>query len=105
MKKLILIGSVVLVLLFSWFVVYTTRVVTMPSEEIEFKTLKKKLSDTEIEFYNRSGTFEKQISPAEEGYRNYLMNEVKITRKRNGFGWETKTDTLKTYVSKDKCGC
>jgi hypothetical protein len=105
MKKLILIGSFVLVLLFSLFITYTIRVVTLPNEEIEFKTIKKKLSDTEVEMYNRSGQFEKQILPAEEGYRNYLINEIKITRKKNGFGWKTKTDTLKTYVIKDECGC
>jgi hypothetical protein len=90
MKKLILIGSFVLVLLFSLFITYTIRVVTLPNEEIEFKTIKKKLSDTEVEMYNRSGQFEKQILPAEEGYRNYLINEIKITRKKMGSGGRLK---------------
>jgi hypothetical protein len=77
----------------------------MPKEEVEYKTQKYKLSDTEVEMINRKGQFERQILPAEDGYRNYLIHELKITRKRNGFGWTTKVDTLKSYVIKDECGC
>jgi hypothetical protein len=105
MKKYIIPIFFVSVLVFSVIISYGYRVITMPKEEIEYKTQKNKLSDTEVEMINRGGEFEKQILPAEDGYRNYLIYELKITRKRNGFGWTTKVDTLKSYIRKDECGC
>ncbi len=104
MKKFIITSFFVLVFLLTFGIVYSYRVVTMPKEEVSFETYKDKLSDTEIEGYNKKKTFQTPITP-EEGYRNIRYDEVKITRKRTEFGWDTKIDTLKTYVLKEKCGC
>jgi hypothetical protein len=104
MKKYIIASFFVLVFLLTFGIVYSYRVVTMPEEEISFETYKDRLSDTEIEEYNRKKTFQTPITP-QEGYWNIRHDEVKITRKRTEYGWETKIDTLKSYILKEKCGC
>jgi len=104
MKKYIVPSFFLLMFSLAIGLVYSFRVITMPKEEVSFETYKSKLSDTEIEEYNKKKTFQTPITP-EEGYWNIRHDEVKITRKRTDFGWETKVDTLKTYVLKEKCGC
>lgn len=104
MKKYIIASFFVLVFLLTFGIVYSYRVVTMPKEEITFETYKDRLSDTEIEEYNRKKILQTPITP-QEGYWDIRHDEVKITRKRTEYGWETKIDTLKSYIVKEKCGC
>lgn len=105
MKKYIIPSFFVLIFLLTFGAVYSYRVITIPEEEVSFETYRDKLSDTEVEEYNKKKTFQTPLVP-EEGHVHVRHDEVKIIRKRTDFGWETKIDTLKTYVLKEKgCGC
>ncbi len=105
MKKYIIPGFFILMLGLTLTVIYSFRVVTMPEQEVEFRKDRDKLSDTEVSELNKGKRFEKVIPFAQDGKSNYLYNELKITRTKNGFGWETKIDTLKTYIIEEDCGC
>lgn len=104
MKKIIILGFFVLMFLSTYAVVYIATYFKMGNMEVSYETVTDKLTQTETEEYNRSNFFQKQL-PIREGFRNVRVDEIKITRTKKGFGWETKVDTLKSYAIEEECGC
>jgi hypothetical protein len=72
--------------------------------EVNYRTLEKELSDTEVEHYNNTILTNKKLK-FEEGYQNVRYDKVKETRTKKLFGWETKIDTLESYVKLENCNC
>jgi hypothetical protein len=104
MKKFIITSFFILMIGLSAGVLYAFRLATMPKEEISFEVFEDKISDTEVEDYNKRKVFQQTLVP-KDGYRYVRYDEVKITRTKTDLGWETKIDTLKTYAGEEKCGC
>ena len=104
MKKIIILGFFVLMLLSTYAMVYVTTYFKMGNMEVSYETVTDKLTQTETEEYNRTNFFQKQL-PIKKGYRNVRVDEVKITRTKKGLDWETKVDTLKTYAIEEECEC
>ncbi len=104
MKKYIIPSFFALVILVTLALFYSFRIISMPKEEVTYEKYRDKLSDTEVDLYNKKKTFQTPLGH-KEGFKNVRYDEVKITRKRTDFGWETKVDTLKTYVLSEECGC
>lgn len=95
MKKVIIFGFFMLMIVSTYALVYVTTYIKMNDSEVSFEVRQQPLSDTDVDYVNTHNMFEKALNPREENIR---VDEVKITRTKKGFSWETKIDTLKTYV-------
>lgn len=65
--------------------------------DVNYRTISEDLDDNQIEYYNRKKTFEKPIEFPNND-KNILCSDVREIRTKGIFGWETHTDTLKTYI-------
>lgn len=91
MKKLIIVGYVCLMLSVTMVAVRAATVLTMDKVSLKYRTVDHSLSDAEVE------TAGLTREPDAE-YTHSL--DLRETRTRNGFGWDTKIDTLKsTYYT------
>ena len=104
MKKLLITGYFIGMLLLTFLVAKAVGTYKNGDTEIKYRKLSKDISDIEMEEYNRRGTFEKQMEH-KGGFEFVRYDEVKETRTKKMFGWETKIDTIKTYVLQESCGC
>jgi hypothetical protein len=104
MKKLLVPGFFILSILLTAFVTTAVATVKLEDGEVEFETLNHTLSDTEIDEANTKKLYTRKIE-IKRDYRNVRKDEVKITKHKKFIGWETKVDTLKTYVEQEYCGC
>lgn len=66
--------------------------------DVNYRTISEDLDDNQIDYYNRKRTFEKPIEFSNRN-RNVLCFDVREIRTKGIFGWETYTDTLKTYIN------
>lgn len=104
MKKFLIISFFVLSLVVSVFGMRTVASFRMKDSEVNYRKLSRTLTDTEVEDYNKRKMFERPLE-IKDGYNNVRYDEVRETRVKTLFGWETKVDTIKTYVSLEDCGC
>lgn len=104
MKKLIISGYFVGMFLLTFLVAKAVGTYKSGDVEIRYRKLSKDVSDVEMEDYNRRKLFEKEMV-YKHGFEFVRYDEVKETRIKKGFGWETKIDTLKTYILQEDCGC
>lgn len=104
MKKLLVFSFFGLCLCLTVFGMKTGAYLSMNNTEVNYRTLEETLDDTQVEEYNKLKSFEKPLE-IREGYSNVLYNEIKETRTKTLFGWDTKVDTLKTYVKLESCNC
>ena len=104
MKKILVPGFFILSILLTAFVTTAVATVKLEDGEVEFATLSHTLSDTEINEANTKKLYTGKIE-LKEDYENVRKDEVKITKHKKIIGWESKVDTLKTYVTQEFCGC
>jgi hypothetical protein len=104
MKKLLVPGFFILSILLTAFVTTAVATIKLEDGEVEFTTLSHTLSDTEINEANTKKLYTKNIELRKD-YKNVRKDDVKITRYKKILGWETKVDTLKSYVEQEYCGC
>lgn len=104
MKRAIILGFFVLMVLSTFATIYVTTYFKMGNMEVSYETVTDRLTQTETEEYNKTNFFQTKL-PIKKGYRNVRVDEVKITRTKKGLGWETKVDTLKTYSIEEECDC
>jgi hypothetical protein len=104
MKKLLITGYFVVTLLLTFLVAKAVGTYKNGNVEIKYRKLSQDISDVEMEDYNRRGVFEKQMEH-KEGFEFVRYDEVKETRTKKMFGWETKVDTIKSYILQEECGC
>lgn len=76
--------------------VYVTTYYKMGDMEVSYETKKKELTQTEVEQYNLKEFFKTPLQ-IKEGETNVRVDEIKITRTKKFFDWDTKVDTIKTY--------
>lgn len=85
MKKLLLFGFFSLILVFTYFIVKTTLIFKIGEKDVAIVTQTHHHSDKEV--------IEKGFNiNSEKAY--FTDYETVQTRTRNGFGWETKIDTV-----------
>lgn len=65
--------------------------------DVNYRTISEDLDDNQIDYYNRKRVFKNPIEFSNEN-RNILCSDVREIRTKGIFGWETQTDTLKTYI-------
>jgi hypothetical protein len=104
MKKILVPGFFILSILLTAFVTTAVATIKLEDGEVEFTTLSHTLSDTEVNEANTKDLYTTKLN-VKMDYRNVRKDEVKITKHKNFIGWETKVDTLKTYVTEEYCGC
>jgi hypothetical protein len=104
MKKLLVPGFFILSILLTAFVTTAVATIKLEDGEVEFTTLSHTLSDTEVNEANTKDLYTTKLN-VRSGYRNVRNDDVKITRYKKILGWETKVDTLKSYVTEEYCGC
>lgn len=97
MKKILVPAFFVLSLLLTIFVTTSVIALTIKDGEVEFKTLRHRLSDTEVNYANVNKLYTSKLE-IKEDYTNIRYDEVKITRNKIGLSWVEKVDTLKSYV-------
>lgn len=104
MKNFLILSFFALFITLSVFAMKAGAMFRLEGTEVNYRTLTHTISDTEVENYNKQKYF---TSPLEirEGFKNIRYDEIKETRTRTLTGWETKVDTVKTYVKLEACGC
>ena len=104
MKKLIIIGFFLFMIILTFVVVHATASILMTKTEINYRKLTHTLSETEVDNYNKLKILQKPLI-IKEGYNLIRYDEIKETRTRKILGWSTKVDTLVSYVNQEDCGC
>jgi hypothetical protein len=104
MKKLLVPGFFILSILLTAFITTAVATIKLEDNEVEFRTLSHTLSDTEINEANTKKLYTSNIE-FKEGYKNIRKDDVKINKYKKILGWETRVDTLKSYVTQEYCGC
>lgn len=91
MKKLLIVGYVCLMLSVTIVAVKASTTLTMDKVSLKYRTVDYNLSDAEVD----------AAGLTREPDAHYTKSfDLRETRTRNGFGWDTKIDTLKlTYFT------
>lgn len=100
MKNFLIVSFFIICFGLSFFAIKAGAFLTMRPIETKYRTVSRSLSESEVEEINKTGTFDKRIE-IKEDETNYLFHKLKETRTKTQFGWETKIDTLNTYVQRE----
>jgi hypothetical protein len=87
MKQLIILGYVCLMLSVTVISVKAATILTMDKVALKYRTIDRGLSDFEVEAAGLTRV------PDAEYIQSYDLRETRI---KNGFGWDTKIDTIKS---------